>query len=142
MAESKPSMIERVAASISVHEGWNDLKSLVRRQHNPGELIYVGQPGARKRKERLRPIQNGRGRHVGPVGGPAREIRVGHDAAPDYGVLEPAELREAGRAGDWHPRGYRSALKHPLTIVRGSVPPAQSRARQRARDDVSRTPLV
>ena len=50
MAESKPSMIERVAASISVHEGWNDLKSLVRRQHNPGALIYVGQPGARKGK--------------------------------------------------------------------------------------------
>jgi hypothetical protein len=40
-------MIERVAASIRVHEGWNDLKSLVRRQHNPGALIYAGQPGAR-----------------------------------------------------------------------------------------------
>src|SRR5579863_360661 len=46
--EAKPTMIERVAASISVHEGWNDLKSLVRRQHNPGALIYVGQAGARK----------------------------------------------------------------------------------------------
>jgi hypothetical protein len=45
-----PSMIERVAASISVHEGWNDVKSLVRRQHNPGALIYAGQPGARKGK--------------------------------------------------------------------------------------------
>jgi hypothetical protein len=41
-------MLERVAASISVHEGWNDLKSLVRRQHNPGALIYAGQPGSRK----------------------------------------------------------------------------------------------
>jgi hypothetical protein len=46
--EARPTMIERVAASISVHEGWNDLKSLVRRQHNPGALIYVGQAGARK----------------------------------------------------------------------------------------------
>jgi hypothetical protein len=50
MAESNPSMIERVAASISVHEGWNDLKSLARRQHNPCALIFVGQPGARKGK--------------------------------------------------------------------------------------------
>jgi hypothetical protein len=49
MNESE-SMIERVAASIRVHEGWNNLKSLVRRQHNPGALIYVGQPGARKGK--------------------------------------------------------------------------------------------
>jgi len=48
--EVKPTMIERVAASISVHEGWNDLKSLVRRQHNPGALIYAGQPGARNGK--------------------------------------------------------------------------------------------
>jgi hypothetical protein len=43
-------MIEQVAASISVHEGWNNLKSLVRRQHNPGALVYAGQPGAWKGK--------------------------------------------------------------------------------------------
>jgi hypothetical protein len=50
VADAKPTMIERVAASISVHEGWKNLKSLVRRQHNPGALIYVGQPGARMGK--------------------------------------------------------------------------------------------
>jgi hypothetical protein len=48
--DGRPTMIERVAASISVHEGWNNLKSLVRRQHNPGALIFVGQPGARQGK--------------------------------------------------------------------------------------------
>jgi hypothetical protein len=50
VAEVESTMIERVAAAISVHEGWNNLKSLVRRQHNPGALIYVGQPGARQGK--------------------------------------------------------------------------------------------
>jgi len=48
--EGQATMIERVAASIMVHEGWNNLKSLVRRQHNPGALVYAGQAGARKGK--------------------------------------------------------------------------------------------
>ena len=46
-----PAKIERVAVAISVHEGWNNPNSLVRRQHNPGALIFVGQPGGRKGRQ-------------------------------------------------------------------------------------------
>ena len=42
--------IECIAAAISVQEGWNDPKSLVRRQHNPGALVFVGQRGGRMGK--------------------------------------------------------------------------------------------
>ncbi len=48
--EQRPTQIERIAASISVHEGWNNLHSLVRRQHNPGALVFARQPGARRGK--------------------------------------------------------------------------------------------
>jgi hypothetical protein len=41
-----PDKIARLAAAISVQEGWNNPKSLVRRQHNPGALIFVGQRAA------------------------------------------------------------------------------------------------
>jgi len=43
-----PDKIERLATAISIQEGWNDPNSLVRRQHNPGALIFVGQRGGRK----------------------------------------------------------------------------------------------
>jgi hypothetical protein len=43
-----PDKIERLATAISIQEGWNNPQSLVRRQHNPGALIFVGQRGGRK----------------------------------------------------------------------------------------------
>jgi hypothetical protein len=43
-----PDKIERLATAISIQEGWNNPDSLVRRQHNPGALIFVGQRGGRK----------------------------------------------------------------------------------------------
>ena len=49
-ARNGPTKLERVAAAISVQEGWNVRGSLVRRQHNPGALVFARQPGARKGK--------------------------------------------------------------------------------------------
>lgn len=48
--QSAATKIERIAMAISVQEGWNVPGSLVRRQHNPGALVYARQAGASKGK--------------------------------------------------------------------------------------------
>ena len=48
--EKRVTKIEKIAASIGIHEGWNVPGSLVRRQHNPGALVFARQDGAHRSK--------------------------------------------------------------------------------------------
>ena len=44
--DARDTLITALGQAISVEEGWNVLYSLARRLHNPGMLVYAGQPGA------------------------------------------------------------------------------------------------